>query len=317
MHGGIITIFGGSGFLGRHLVGNLAKKGHRIRIATRRPQRAAYLQTLGDVGQVVSVRADLLDHSSVVRAVDGADRVINLVGTFGRGAYGFDVIQAEGASRVANAAAEVGAQALVHLSSIGADAGSPSHYSRSKAAGELAVTRVFPRSTILRPSIVFGAEDAFFNRFAAMARYVPALPLFGNTPQTAGTTRFQPVFVQDVASAIVESLAAQETAGRIYELGGPRIYSWRELMELVVAFTGRRRLLLPVPFSVASALAVFLEFLPAAPLTRDQVKQLRIDNIVQETALSLSDLGIEPTPVETILPVYLSRFRKDSALFPA
>ena len=269
------------------------------------------------MGQVVSVRADLLDYLSVERAVDGADSVINLVGTFGRGAYGFDAIQAEGASMVANAAAEAGAQALVHLSAIGADAGSPSHYARSKAAGELAVTEVFPRSTILRPSIVFGAEDAFFNRFAAMARYGPALPLFGNTPQTAGITRFQPVFVQNVASAIVESLAVQETAGKIYELGGPRIYSWRELMELVVAFTGRRRLLLPVPFSVASTLAMFLEFLPTATLTRDQVKQLRIDNIVQESALSLNDLGIEPTPVETILPVYLSRFRKDSTLFPA
>ncbi|MGK9167392.1 complex I NDUFA9 subunit family protein [Inquilinus limosus] len=300
-----VTLFGGTGFIGRYVAQLLAQRGWRIIVASRHPDRALPLKTAGAVGQVVPVFADIRDEGSVAAAVAGADAVVNLVGIlFERGKQRFDAIHAEAAARVARAAAAAGASRVVHISAIGASADSPSAYARSKAAGEAAVRAAFPGAAILRPSIVFGPEDGFFNLFATLARTAPFLPLFGG-----GTTRFQPVYVRDVAAAVVACLEQDGTAGQTYELGGPRVYTFRELMELTLKQTGRRKRLVSLSWGVASLEARLLSLLPKPLLTPDQVAQLKIDNVVSPGAKTLADLGIRPTPAELILPSYLDRYR--------
>lgn len=305
MKGQLITVFGGSGFIGRNLVRDLAARGARVRVAVRNPNNALFLKPMGDVGQIQIVQANLRHRGSVAAAVSGADAVVNLVGIlFESGKQKFDSVQAEGAGLVAECAAEAGARRLVHISAIGANEDSPSKYARAKARGEERARAAFPDATILRPSIVFGPDDDFFNRFASLARFAPALPLIG--PET----RFQPVYVCDVADAIVNALSNEYAQGKTFELGGPRIYTFRELMELTLKETGRKRALIPVPFGLAKFKAAFLQLLPNPPLTVDQVKLLQSDNVVAENALGLIDLGVTPTPAEVILPRYLYRFRK-------
>jgi NADH dehydrogenase len=305
----LVTVFGGSGFLGRHVVRALARAGYRIRNAVRRPDLAGHLQPLGRVGQIHSVQANLRYPASIEAAVRDADVVINLVGIlFERGRQRFATVQAEGAGHVARAAA-AGDARLVHISALGADKESPSLYARTKAAGEEAVFAAAPDATILRPSIVFGPEDDFFNRFAALARIAPALPLIGG-----GGTKFQPVFVGDVAQAVTQAANGATRDGTIYELGGPEVKTFKELMEFVLAVTERRRLLLPLPFALASLPAKLLQFLPKPLLTPDQVELLKRDNIVSDAAQAegrtLSGLGIEGASLEAIVPSYLWRFRK-------
>jgi uncharacterized protein YbjT (DUF2867 family) len=305
----LITVFGGSGFLGRHLVRALAKRHYRIRVAVRRPDLAGHLQPLGRVGQIHAVQANVRYPQSVEAAARDADIVVNLVGIlFERSRQRFDAVQAFGAEQVALAAAAHGAR-MVHVSAIGADLESSSLYARAKAEGESAVLAATPAATLFRPSIMFGPEDDFFNRFAAMARLLPALPLVGG-----GETRFQPVFVGDVAEAIARAVEGQAKAGATYELGGPEVRTFRQLMEYVLATIERRRLLIPLPFALARLQAQFLQFLPKPPLTPDQVELLRYDNVVSERAAgdgrTLKGLGIEPTAMAAIVPTYLWRFRK-------
>ncbi len=302
MQGMRITVFGGAGFVGRYIVKRLAAAGAGVRVACRDPERAKFLKPAGGVGQVVPVQANLRYPESVRAAVDGADAAINCVGVLvSRGAQSFSAVHAAGAEAVAAAAAEAGVARLVHISAIGADADSTAAYARSKAAGEAAMRAAFPAAAILRPSIVIGPEDDFFNRFGLMARLAPALPLIGG-----GLTRFQPAYVGDVADA---AIAALDRAGGLFELGGPKIYSFRQLMELLLAEIGRKRLLVPVPFLVMQAKAAFLQFVPGAPITPDQVELLKYDNVVAEGAAGFAELGIEPRDIETVIPTYLDRFR--------
>ena len=301
----IVTIFGGSGFIGRYLVQRLARQGWRVRVAVRYPRSAEFLKPLGDVGQITPLRASIHDDRSVRAAVDGAAAVVNLVGVlYEKGRQSFEAVHVAGARRVAEAAAAAGAKALVQMSALGADAGSEAVYARSKAAGEAAVRAAFPAAAVVRPSVVFGAEDGFLNLFAAIARISPVLPLIGG-----GATKFQPVYVGDVADAIVACLGQAACRGKTYELGGPRVYSFADLMRYILAEIGRRRLLLPVPFAIADLEAAVLELLPVPPLTRDQVKLLQIDNVVGAGALTLADLGLRPTALEVIAPTYLDRYR--------
>ncbi|MFN4088885.1 MAG: complex I NDUFA9 subunit family protein [Alphaproteobacteria bacterium] len=301
-----VTVFGGSGFVGRYLVKRLAAEGSVVRVAVRRPAEADFLKPLGAVGQIVPVAANVRDRERVAAAVAGVDAVVNLVGILQEGGgQTFDGVQAEGARTVAEAARDAGVGRLVQMSAIGADAGSESRYARTKAAGEAAVREAFPTASIVRPSIVVGPEDDFFNRFGRMAVLSPALPLIGG-----GVTRFQPVVVGDVADALMAILRDPATAGQTYELGGPQVYSFRELMELLLRITGRRRCLFTLPFGLADFQARFLEKLPRAPLTRDQVKLLQRDNVVSGSLPGLTDLGIAPTAIEVILPTYLERFRR-------
>ncbi len=273
----LITIYGGSGFLGRHVVRALAKRDYRIRVAVRRPELAGHLQPLGKVGQIHAVQANIRNGASVEAAARDAHVLINLVGIlFERGRQRFDAVHTVGAEQVALAANAHGAR-LVHVSAIGADENSPSRYARSKAAAERLVLSAQPTANIMRPSILFGPEDDFFNRFAAMARLSPALPLIGG-----GKTRFQPVFVGDVAAAIAIAVAGNARAGTTYELGGPEVRSFKELMQYVLATIERKRLLVPLPFFVAKLQAMFLQFMPTPLLTPDQVELLRVDNVVSE-----------------------------------
>lgn len=302
----LVTVFGGSGFLGRHTVRALAKAGHRIRVAVRRPASANYLPPMGHVGQIQLVKCDVRDADQVARALQGADAAVNLVGTlFGD----FEGLHVDGAVNVAKAAREACVATLVHVSAIGADPQAPSRYAASKGDGETAVREAFADAAILRPSILFGPEDRFFNKFAWLARIVPALPLVGG-----GHTRFQPVFVGDVAGAILRCVEDASTRARTYELGGPTVYSFKELMQIMLRETGRRRLLVPVPFFLASIQAFFLQLpafvLPIEPLlTPDQVKMLRTDNVVHDGAPTLEDLGVAPIALEAVIPSYLWRFR--------
>jgi len=306
MQNRLVTVFGGSGFVGRYLVKQLAEEGARVRVAVRRPDEALFLKPLGDVGQIVPVQANLRVESSVAAAVAGADMVVNLVGIlYESGRQSFAAVHGRGAEVVARQARLAGAKRFIQVSAIGADPGSDSAYARSKSAGEAAVRREFPDATIIRPSIVFGPEDGFFNLFGALARLSPVLPLIGG-----GKTRFQPVYVGDVARAIVAALRDPATAGRIFELGGPRIYSFADLMRLVLAETGRSRFLVPVPVPLAMINAFFLELLPVPLLTRDQVRQLQHDNVTAPGAPGLADLGLKPTPVEAVIPSYMQRFRR-------
>jgi uncharacterized protein YbjT (DUF2867 family) len=298
----LVTVFGGSGFLGRHTVRALARAGYRIKVATRHPNRAFFLRPLGAVGQIDFVKCDVADADSVAQALLGAQAAINLTGILFQSGQTFEDVQADGAANIAQAAAAAGVRALVHVSAIGADTESESAYAVTKAQGETSVREAFPNAVILRPSIVFGPEDGFFNKFAEMARFLPALPLIGG-----GKTRFQPVFVGDVAQAILAGLSRQD--GRTYELGGPSIYSFKELMQLILRETGRRRVLMPVPFAIAFLKAAFLQLLPKPLLTVDQVKLLKKDNVVASTASGLADLGITPTSAEAVIPSYLWRYR--------
>nr|WP_246252439.1 complex I NDUFA9 subunit family protein [Ancylobacter pratisalsi] len=304
-----VTIYGGSGFIGRHTVRALAKEGWRIRVAVRRPDLAGHLQPLGSVGQINAVQANLRYPASVLRAAEGAEVVINAVGVLHEsGRQGFDAVHGFGAKQVALAAKEVGAR-LIHISAIGSDADSKSSYATSKAAGEAAVLEVKPDAIIFRPSVVFGPEDDFFNRFAAMSRLSPFLPLIGG-----GETKFQPVFVGDVAAAITKAVDELVAPGKIYELAGPEILTFKQLMEMMLQEIGRKRLLLPIPEGLAMLKARVLELLPNPLLTRDQVKLLGYDNIASEAAKAegrtLEGLGIHPTAIGAVLPGYLWRYRK-------
>ncbi len=305
----LVTVYGGSGFLGRHVVRALAKRGYRIRVAVRRPELAGHLQPLGRVGQIHAVQTNLRYAASVEAAARDADVLINLVGIlYERGRQTFDTVVTYGAEQVALAANAYNAR-VIQVSALGADENSTSHYARAKAAGEQAVLAAVPGAVIMRPSLLFGPEDDFFNRFAAMARILPALPLVGG-----GLTRFQPVFVGDVATAIADTVEGKAKTGTIYELGGPEVRTFKELMEFVLATIERRRLLVPLPFALASLKAQFLQFLPKPPLTPDQVEMLKTDNVVSEAAnrekRTLAAFGVEPTAMEAIVPSYLWRFRK-------
>jgi uncharacterized protein YbjT (DUF2867 family) len=305
----LVTVFGGSGFLGRHVVRALAKLGYRIRVAVRRPELAGFLQPLGQVGQIHAVQANVRHAASVEAAARDADVVINLVGIlFERGRQKFDAVQAVGAEAVARAAAAFGAR-MVHVSAIGADEHGASHYARSKAVGERLVLAAVPSAVILRPSVLFGPEDDFFNKFAAIARFSPALPLIGG-----GHTRFQPVFAGDVASAVVAAIEGRAKDGEVYELGGPEVRSFKQLMQFMLATIERQRLLVPIPFALAKFQAGILQLLPKPLLTPDQVELLRGDVTVSEEAKregrTLEALGIDPIAMATIVPSYLWRFRK-------
>ena len=309
----IVTIFGGSGFIGRYVVQRLAQQGWTIRVGVRSPARAAFLKPLGDVGQIIPLRAPLQDRDAVTALVQGADAVINLVGLlFEKGKQNFGAVHVEGARHIAEAAAAAGAKRVIQISAIGADPAAEADYARSKAAAEAAVRKAFPAATVLRPSIVFGPEDGFFNLFAGLARFTPVLPLVGG-----GKTRFQPVYVGDVADAVETCLNRRATAGQTFELGGPKIYSFKELLELLLKEIGRKRLLLPLPFALASLEAAFLELMPVPLLTRDQVRLLKRDNVVSEGAATLADLDIQPTAVELILPTYLDRYLKHGRFTPS
>ena len=305
----LVTVFGGSGFLGRHVVRALAQQQYRIRVAVRRPELCGHLRPMGRVGQIHAVQANLRYPDSVAAAVRDADAVVNLVGIlFERGRQRFDDVQAKGAETVALAAKGIGAN-LVHVSAIGGNENSLSSYARSKAQGEKLVLAAVPAATIVRPSIVFGPEDDFFNRFAALARLAPALPLPGG-----GHTCFQPVFVGDVAAAIAKAVGGGTRPGAAYELGGPNVRTFKELMEFTLATIQRRRLLVPLPFGLMKLQAAFLQFAPKPPITPDQVELLKTDNVVSDAARrdgrTLESLGIIPESMEAIVPSYLWRFRK-------
>jgi NADH dehydrogenase len=301
----LVTVFGGSGFLGRNAVRALAKAGYRIRVAVRYPNQAQYLPPMGSVGQIQLMKCNVLDQDAVARACQGADAVVNLVGILApAGGQGFDDVHVAAVGNIAMAAKAAGARTLVHVSSLGADPEAESHYAKTKGEGEKLLREEFADATILRPSLLAGPDDDFFNKFAALARILPMLPLIGG-----GHTKFQPVFVGDVADAIVKCVSDTATKGKTYELGGPGTYSFKELMQLVLQETGRSRLLLPVPFWLASIKAMFLQFLPGKLLTPDQVTSLKADNLVSPNALTFKDLGIAPDSIEAILPSYLWRFR--------
>jgi len=299
----LVTVIGGSGFVGRYIAQAMAKRGWRVRVACRRPNDAHFVRTYGVVGQVEPVQCNIRDDASTARVIAGATAVVNCVGIlFESGKNRFDAVQAEGAGRAARLAAEAGAEQMVQISAIGADPESPAAYGRTKAAGEAAVAQGHPHAVILRPSIVFGTEDQFFNRFATMARIAPVLPIVG------GATRFQPVWVQDVAEAAAKA-AAGEAAPGIHELGGPNIYAFRELMELMLRVIRRRRLIVDMPFWMARTQAWFLQWLPNPPLTVDQVRLLARDNVVSGAYPGFEAFGIDPRAPEAIIESYLYAYR--------
>jgi uncharacterized protein YbjT (DUF2867 family) len=307
--GKLVTIFGGAGFVGTQVVQKLARQGYRIRVAVRRPDLAGHVKPLGSVGQIQPIQANIRNAESVQRAVQGADIVINLVGILAEGGrQRFRAVHTMGAKNVAAAAKKAGVTSLVHMSALGADPDSPSAYQRSKALGEAEVLKQFPSATIIRPSIIFGQEDGFFNLFGWLATIAPVLPLIG------GKTRYQPIYVGDVAEAIAQAAMGKVKTGKIYELGGAEVETMRELMERVVAETDRPRPLFPVPMALAKFKAMFLQLLPKPLLTVDQVVQLGIDNVVSAQAIrqkrTLDAFGIEPTSMDAILPTYMWRFRK-------
>jgi uncharacterized protein YbjT (DUF2867 family) len=307
----LVTIYGGSGFIGRYIARRLAKEGWRVRVAVRRPNEAIFVRPYGVVGQVEPVFCNIRDDASVRAVMTGADAVVNCVGVLNQvGRNSFDAVQAEGAGRIARIAAEMGVERLVQLSAIGADAASDSDYARTKAAGEAAVLQAFPAAVILRPSVVFGAEDQFFNRFAAMSRLGPILPVVG------AETRFQPVYVDDVAQAAVKGVLGQAAPG-VYELGGPDVMTFRQLMQMMLGVIQRRRLIVNIPFFAARIMGFAFDMLQVLTaglitngmITRDQVRNLARDNVVAPGARGLADLDIAPTPAEAVLPEYLWRYR--------
>ncbi|WP_299737436.1 complex I NDUFA9 subunit family protein [uncultured Roseobacter sp.] len=307
----LITIYGGSGFVGRYIARRMAKAGWRVRVAVRRPNEAIFVKPYGVVGQVEPVLCNIRDDASVRAVMAGADAVVNCVGILAEsGKNGFDSVQAEGAARVARIAAEEQVARLVHISAIGADAESDSDYARTKAEGEAGVLEHMPQAVILRPSIIFGPEDQFFNRFASMSRLGPVLPVVG------ADTRFQPVFVDDVAKAAELAVTGKAAPG-VYELGGPDVASFRALMQQMLAVIHRRRLVLNVPFFIARIMAFGFDMLQTltvglftnSMITRDQVRNLAKDNVVSDDAKSFADLGITPVSMASVLPDYLWRFR--------
>lgn len=307
---GLVTVFGGSGFVGGQVVRALAKAGYRVRVAVRQPNLAYRMRMLGDVGQIEVVQANVRVPASVARALDGAEACVNLVGVLWEsGRQKFQSIHAMGARNVAEAAAKAGVTRLVHVSAIGADVDAAAKYARSKGEGEAAVRAAFPGATIVRPSIVFGPEDDFFNRFAQMATLAPVMPLVG------GETKFQPVFVGDVAAVIAKAVASPAAVGVTYELGGPTVYTMREILELILTETGRNRPLLPVPWPLAGLIGALGDLqasvLPLAPpLTTDQVEMLKSDNVADHGLPGLAEAGVAATAVEAVVPTYLYRYRK-------
>jgi uncharacterized protein YbjT (DUF2867 family) len=323
-----ITVFGGSGFVGRHLVKRLAADGWQVRVAVRDVEAAQFLKPSGNIGQIVLWQTDIKDPAQVASAVAGADAVVNLVGLlYPSGANDFSSVHENGAAIVAKAAKDAGVDQLVHMSALGADQSSASIYARTKALGEEAVRENFPAASIMRPSVIFGPEDTFFNKFAGISRFVPFMPVFGCPvmPKVSvsgengltvsvdlygdGGTKFQPVYVGDVADAIVAALGKADSAGMIYELGGPAVCSFKDMMDQLGRHTGRKKWLLPIPFGIAMIYAYFLQILPKPLLTCDQLNLLKTDNIVSDGANTLQSLGITPTSAEVVLPTYLHRFR--------
>ncbi len=313
-----VTVFGGSGFIGRYVVERLADRDAVIAVAVRDPEAAKSLRVAGQVGQISPIAANIRDPESIRAAVAGADSVVNLCGVLAEsGRQTFQAVHVDGAANIARAAAAAGAERLIHVSAIGAGDSATSKYARSKAAGERAVREAFPGATILRPSVVFGPEDSFFNLFAGISRATPALPLFGG-----GTTKFQPVYVCDVAAAIVAALDDDSAHGQVYELGGPEMYTFRELMQKMLQVIRRRRLLVPLPYLVGDIQATIMDIqwavlrfffgglVPNPPLTRDMMRQLRVDNVVAPGARTLADLGVVPTSLNAVLPAYLARYRR-------
>lgn len=304
----LVTVFGGSGFVGRHVVRALAKRDYRIRVAVRRPELAGFLQPLGRVGQVHTVQANIRNPASIKAAMRDASIVVNLIGILSEGGkQSFDAVQAEGAGAIAQAAAEIGAR-MVHISAIGADANSESAYARAKAAGESNVLATVPSASILRPSLVFGPEDSLTNRFASLARMAPVMPVFG------AETKMQPVFVGDVAQAVADAADGKTKPGAVYELGGPEVLTMQEIVEIVLKTIERERMIVPVPMGIAKLKSYFLQFAPGDfKLTPDQVAMLKVDNVVSEAAkaagLTLEGLGIAPDSLEAVAPQYLWRFR--------
>jgi len=296
-----VTVFGGSGFLGRQIVKCLVVEEVKIRVAVRHPERASFLKRMGRDGQIELVRADVWEETTVAPAVKNSTSVINTVGHYvEKSSATFDAIHGQGAHNVARQAGIAGVERLIHVSGVGANPASDSPYVRARGIGENLVKGAFEGVTILRPSVIFGPDDSFFNTLANLARRSPVLPLFGT-----GCTNLQPVFVGDVAEACVRVLADPSTQGKAYELGGPRVYTYKALLQLVLKQVDMRRVLVPVPFFLWDALAALLAFLPNPPLTRDQVKLMKSNNVVGEAALTLEDLGIASTPVEEVLPTYI------------
>ena len=300
----VAAVFGGSGFIGSYVVKRLAAQGHVVRVAGRDTERAKALMTTGRVGQIVPLYVSLANEATIQRAVEGADLVVNLVGILAERHDGdFQRIQADGAARIAAAAAAAGVSRMVQISAIGADAQSPSAYARTKAAGEAAVRAAMPGATVLRPSLVFGAEDKFFNRFGAMAMTMPVMPVIH------GDTRFQPVYVGDVADAVVAALTQDAATGQTYELGGPRTYTFRELLIYILHETRRHRPLWNIPDGLARIQARLGELVPGKPFTRDQLLLLARNNVAAPDMPGLTTLGITPTPIELVVPGYLDRYR--------
>ncbi|HVW94094.1 MAG TPA: complex I NDUFA9 subunit family protein [Devosia sp.] len=306
----LVTVFGGSGFVGTQFIQLLAHRGYRIRAAVRRPDLAGHLRPLGDVGQVVPIQANVRDADSVRRAVAGAAVVVNLVGIpFERGRQRLETVHVAGARHVAEAAAAAGASRLVHMSVLGADPNSPSAVLRSRAQGEAAVFAAFAGAVVLRPSVIFGPGDFYFNLMGGLARALPLLPLIG------ASTKMQPVYVRDVAEALVIAAEGGVKGGRVYELGGPEVLTQRELVGRILHYTGRNNTLMPVGPGSARLLAAPMGLLPKPLLTADQVRQLQIDNVVSEPARrdrrTLAAFEVTPTPMDAVLPSYLWRFRKN------
>lgn len=302
----IVTIVGGTGFLGRYAVRRLARAGYRLRVVARRPDAALHLKTAGDVGQIVLLPGDVTRPETLSGKLDGSHAVVNLTGIlFESGRQTFDAVHTKGADRLAQAAKAAGVKRFIHVSALAIDKAPGSRYAHSKLMGESAVLEAFPDATILRPSIIFGPEDNFFNQFARMASLSPVLPLIGG-----GNTRFQPVYVDDAAAAIEASLTRPDAKGHIYELGGPNIYTFKALLQYILTTTGKRAKLLTLPFSTASLIGAAGEWLPKPPLTRDQVTLLKTDNVVSPNARTFANLGITPKAMEQIVPQYLARFHK-------
>lgn len=305
-----VTIIGGTGFVGAYVVRSLAKAGYRLRVVSRNPEAALALKTAGDLGQIALLPGDLAKPESLVRHLQGAYAVVNLVGIlFESGRQRFAALHAQGAEKLAQAAHALEVKHFIHMSSLGVDHAGASQYARTKAIGEKAVRAAFPESVILRPSVIFGAEDNFLNKFARLSCVSPALPLIGG-----GKTLFQPVYVGDVAEAIKTCIEAPAAAGKTFELGGPEVMSFRQVLEYILRTVDRRRILAPVPFPLAGLIAAFTEYMPDPfKLTRDQVRLLKYDNIVERGALTFATLGMHPQPLDLVAPDYLARYRKGGA----
>jgi uncharacterized protein YbjT (DUF2867 family) len=308
----VATVFGGSGFIGRYVVKRLAQQGYVVRVAVRDPEAALFLKPMGAVGQVVPLYASVMNEPTVHRAIEAAEVVINLVGALTESrTASFQAVHTEGAERIARIAAASGVNRLFQVSAIGADPNSPSRYASTKGMAEQVVLAAFPDATILRPSLVFGVEDKFFNRFAEIARLAPFMPVI------CGDSKMQPVFVIDVADAVMAALRLTATRGKTYELGGPRVWTFREILAFILKQTRRHKKLIDIPMNIARMQARILQHVPGKPLTPDQLLLLSNDNVVSPGALGLADLGVSPTPVELVVPAYLSRYQPGGGRRPA